>query len=660
MFISKVDVQKLLLVVVLIFVTCTAGYFAKAYHFNVTDDAYISFQYAKNLVTGHGLVFNVGEKVEGYTNFLWILFLTPLYSLSQAFSLDFTSIAIFFNIIVALLNLILLFILGKRLFPDNAFLQVLTLFFCALDNSFIYYAMTGLENHLIIFWVLLTLYFGMERWLYTALILSLLCLTRPDGVLFVTSFFLAYSFQRKSWLSLLKIGGVCLLIGGVYFLWRFHYYGFLFPNTFYVKVGSTFNGAHRGFEYTQDFLSTRYYLPLFSLISIFWLREVWVRWLLIFVGLQVTYVIYIGGDFYSAHRFYTILLPVFSLLVGQFIYQFNRIFKRSSLYARLSGTETGRETLVMVSSLCVLVFFYLFTARGLERGGYQREILWYGDIVDNNVRYMKWMKTFAPTGASMVVGDIGASGFFADLKVIDVFGVVDPFIAHQKVFGFGHGKPGHEKVASREYLLSRHPTYIKWGYIQDHWPPENYYLFTEFPEDLSVPGLWVREDKKSGKFLEETNIHFEESEKIQWKIEGNAFQPFLSTQPVWNLNQQDIFGQEGSFINTYTPTLGDQATGRALSEPFLLVGDKIILRVGGGRNQEYLRVSLLVSGQRVASATGHNFEVLGRRVWDIYPYQGQEAQLEIVDEATGPWGHILVDEISQVSDVIHNTLIQGE
>ena len=37
------------------------------------DDAFISFRYARNLVEGHGLVWNPGEAVEGYTNFLWVL-----------------------------------------------------------------------------------------------------------------------------------------------------------------------------------------------------------------------------------------------------------------------------------------------------------------------------------------------------------------------------------------------------------------------------------------------------------------------------------------------------------------------------------------------------------------------------------------------------------
>src|SRR5438093_8754 len=50
----------------------------------VTDDAFISFRYAKNLVSGYGLVFNPGEKVEGYTNFLW----TVLLGSGFKFSLD--------------------------------------------------------------------------------------------------------------------------------------------------------------------------------------------------------------------------------------------------------------------------------------------------------------------------------------------------------------------------------------------------------------------------------------------------------------------------------------------------------------------------------------------------------------------------------------------
>ena len=37
----------------------------------LTDDAFISFRYAQNMAQGHGLIYNLGERVEGYTNFLW-------------------------------------------------------------------------------------------------------------------------------------------------------------------------------------------------------------------------------------------------------------------------------------------------------------------------------------------------------------------------------------------------------------------------------------------------------------------------------------------------------------------------------------------------------------------------------------------------------------
>ena len=47
----------------------------------VCDDAFISFRYAKNLVEGHGLVYNIGERVEGYTNFLWTLLLSAFMGL---------------------------------------------------------------------------------------------------------------------------------------------------------------------------------------------------------------------------------------------------------------------------------------------------------------------------------------------------------------------------------------------------------------------------------------------------------------------------------------------------------------------------------------------------------------------------------------------------
>jgi hypothetical protein len=64
------------------------------------DDAYISYRYAENLVRGEGLVFNHGERVEGYSNFLYVLAVAPAFWVTDRDGVYFFSVL--FNIICAL------------------------------------------------------------------------------------------------------------------------------------------------------------------------------------------------------------------------------------------------------------------------------------------------------------------------------------------------------------------------------------------------------------------------------------------------------------------------------------------------------------------------------------------------------------------------------
>src|SRR5512135_1099654 len=61
----------------LVLVLCLFTYFFLNVQ-DLTDDAYIFLRYAKNFVEGHGLVFNVGERVEGYSSFLWVIMVSAL------------------------------------------------------------------------------------------------------------------------------------------------------------------------------------------------------------------------------------------------------------------------------------------------------------------------------------------------------------------------------------------------------------------------------------------------------------------------------------------------------------------------------------------------------------------------------------------------------
>ncbi|MBI5537454.1 MAG: hypothetical protein HY898_32320 [Deltaproteobacteria bacterium] len=655
------DPAAWVLLIAVVLLAQVALWYARLYHYNVIDDAYISFNYSKNLMLGRGIVFNPGEYVEGYTNFLWIIALTPVFMVARALHADLTTAAILFNLVIALLDLCLVYWIARRMMRRSWVPVGLAIVLCVLDNSYQGYAVSGLENHLVLLCMLGALLFALgtspRRWLWTGILLGLANLSRPDAGLFGATFALAFALDlvrkrgddgssRVTRAALLgKTVAIWLLITGVWFLWRWRYYGLLLPNTFYLKVASTFDGVQRGLEYSRTFLEDRYYLPVAALLALRWVHQPIVRWLLLFVLFHMAWITYVGGDFYTGHRFFIVLLPMLYLLIAR---TFDGVIAMVSSHR---WWKPMRRNPILVASLIGALGgasgygLAHFTNRLMERGPYTGEYLRWSDVVDGNVRYMRWLARFVRPGSSMVVGDIGAAGFFADLSVIDALGVVDPNTSRMKVSGFGKGKPGHEKWAPREYMLSKKPTYVKWGWISGDLTGNGYYLFTDFPQGIDPDGLWIKEDLVDGRFLPETAIHFDPSEVAFWTPSGSAFATF-PTQGIIH-GQLGVFGHAGSYVNTFTANEGDKATGRLLSPPFALVGDKMIVRVGGGRDPDKLRVSLLIDGKRVFYATGSNRENLGRRVWDIAPYKGKQARMEVVDIATGSWGHIMVDEAVQ-------------
>jgi sucrose-6-phosphate hydrolase SacC (GH32 family) len=95
--------------------------------------------------------------------------------------------------------------------------------------------------------------------------------------------------------------------------------------------------------------------------------------------------------------------------------------------------------------------------------------------------------------------------------------------------------------------------------------------------------------------------------------------------------------------------LGDAATGTLRSFPFRIEGTRMTLLVGGGNYPETCRVTLrdYRSDIIIYSETGEDQELMTLRQWDLSPYQGHMVYLEIVDDETGPFGHLNVDEIKE-------------
>jgi fructan beta-fructosidase len=136
---------------------------------------------------------------------------------------------------------------------------------------------------------------------------------------------------------------------------------------------------------------------------------------------------------------------------------------------------------------------------------------------------------------------------------------------------------------------------------------------------------------------------FEQPTYGAWVATGNAFGsgPAPGTLP----NQQVVSGYVGSGLaNSYLG--GDTSTGTLTSPPFVITKPYLNFLIGGGNVPGQECLNLIVSNVVVKTATGGNAEVLTPRQWEVSACLGQTATLQIVDLATGGWGHINVDQIT--------------
>ncbi len=163
-----------------------------------------------------------------------------------------------------------------------------------------------------------------------------------------------------------------------------------------------------------------------------------------------------------------------------------------------------------------------------------------------------------------------------------------------------------------------------------------------------VPGTVLNPSPPSGTV-------FADFEGTTWGTGWTATGDFTDAGPVAGAigDQQPVSGYLGTkLVNTFLDH--DQSTGTITSPTFTITSDYIDLLVGGGNHpysanpapgSEPTAVNLLVDGDVVATATGQDNEALNWVAWNTASLQGQEAQIQIVDQNTGGWGHINVDHI---------------
>ncbi|NQT17668.1 MAG: GH32 C-terminal domain-containing protein, partial [Planctomycetes bacterium] len=134
-----------------------------------------------------------------------------------------------------------------------------------------------------------------------------------------------------------------------------------------------------------------------------------------------------------------------------------------------------------------------------------------------------------------------------------------------------------------------------------------------------------------------------------WKVTGEAFGPGPARGTLHG--QMAVSGFEGrGLVNTFYK--GDGSTGTLTSPEFTIERNYVNFLIGGGAHKDKTCINLLVDGKVVRTAVGPNAvpggsEELDWASWDVAELAGKQAVIQIVDQATGGWGHINIDQIVQ-------------
>ena len=294
----------------------------------ISDDAFISFRYVRNLLEGHGLVFNPGEYVEGYTNFLWVLELAAIWGLlgirpehaAQWLSVMYTA---------GTLAVMLWWVARLPLLRQRWLVAWMALgLVCSSATFAVWTSGGGLETRQFTFFTLTAVavlsVFGANRRGLAAVSLSLAAgaLTRPEGLLLAAccvGWFVAQGWvtaQRLDWRGTLTLAGPFAVVIGGHFLARYRYYGEWLPNTYYAKhVDSWYESGYRYLSAAAIETGLYLLLPLAYLA----LRARWregrdgtYALILLLLGTHMFYLFEIGGDHFEFRPldFYWPLLAV--------------------------------------------------------------------------------------------------------------------------------------------------------------------------------------------------------------------------------------------------------------------------------------------------------------------------------------------------------------
>lgn len=452
---------------------------------HIQDDTFITLRYVKNILAGNGAVFNPGERVEGYTSFLWTFLLT----LCGLCKIDIVDASQYLSVFFGVLSIPALYILTRTIFrkvvPETG-KKDLFIFACsfipplmlAVTGAFYYWSVSGMETSLFVFLLISSMYFVVtsgdngKSIIWLAIFTMLSCLTRPEGYLFAAFFAAKILIERirksrtgqpgdNAVQSIQRFEKIALLVVVVplvsHFAFRLFYYGYPLPNTFYAKTSMSMKNLHTGWLYFTVFCKN--YLGYGALLVIpaagFLLgnKQKIILFLYALVITYSMYVIYIGGDVLSLDRFWLPVIPFLYILCAVAI---------SIVYKTRSG-KFRPVAFTLLAAIATLTIYNYFANKEAVESVAKRE----KGLVEQfqlNAGIINRLSETKSKTITVAVSTIGALSYYTDAIIIDMLGLTDAEIAHHpKVISEISSDTEvtwKEKKYNAEYVLRRNPDYI--------------------------------------------------------------------------------------------------------------------------------------------------------------------------------------------------------
>jgi hypothetical protein len=464
--------------------TSSIGIDGKRY-FSLFDDGMISMRYAWNLAHGHGLVWNSGEYVEGYSNFLWVLWMAVgSFFFSKANAVLFVQVS---GIVIVLSVAIMASALyaEKKKSEDAVGIGSWLVFVgCLAYYPLSYWSLMGMEAGLLTFLQVASIW---QAFIFSrthksshayllAVLLGLAFLVRNEAVLFAggVACYLLIANRQKFTQKLLKTFLISILVYCAmvcaFLTFRYAYYGHLVPNTYTLKMTGLplTERILNGLRFTMIFLQESKYLLIVAVLVLFIRFNSKNIFLASVIALVIGYQIYVGGDPWTYWRMFVPAAPILLILVVEA----GEIFAKwltSKIVGVLPGDKTWLFSFARLLIPACLLFVCLFTANKRFFPEMFFQVTPYSaDANANNVNIALAIQAVTDETASVGVVMAGVVPYYTGRYAIDFLGKCDSYIAslppHVYPTPAWYGMtsvPGHNKYDLAYSIQQLQPTFVE-------------------------------------------------------------------------------------------------------------------------------------------------------------------------------------------------------